>query len=400
MMVRSVDSVTRTSRVGYGRRLRSALGGVVFGGLLLLGGCGTLFWNEGRSVKRYRVLKEGAGTVTSIDAASFSRSADGRLVHVVGEARTSETLRDETFGVEVQALALLRDVQMYQWVERSRTEERKQLGGSVEKVTTYEYEQEWRGDAVRSSAFQQPAGHQNPEFPLAASSQRAAVVEIGAYRLGDALAQQIGRAMMVPMGAEEAERARAALERPVAVDGGDLYAGEDPQRPRVGDLRIGFRMVPPTEVSVIGRQVDRTIDRHGTDSGSIALVEYGSVPADQMFQAAQRRNRGLAWLLRLAGFAALFVAFSLILAPLAVAADVVPMVGRFVGAGVGFAAFALAAGLSLVVIAVGWFAYRPLLSGVLLSLALAAVVLVLRRSKKKQRLRASEPVELPPLPTP
>ena len=46
-----------------------------------------------------------------------------------------ETLRDDQFGVSATALALRRDVEMYQWVERQRTEERKKLGGSVEKVT-------------------------------------------------------------------------------------------------------------------------------------------------------------------------------------------------------------------------------------------------------------------------
>ena len=62
-----------------------------------------------------------------------------------------------------------------------------------------------------------------------------------------------------------------------------------------------------------------------------------------MFEMAQSRNRVLAWLLRLGGFLATLFGFSAILAPVRVLADVVPLFGRLVGAGIGFVAFILAA---------------------------------------------------------
>lgn len=63
-----------------------------------------------------------------------------------------------------------------------------------------------------------------------------------------------------------------------------------------------------------------------------------------MFQQAQKSNTILTWLLRGAGYIVMVIGFSLILGPLSVFADVVPIFGTIVGAGTGFIA-ALIAGL-------------------------------------------------------
>ncbi|HEV8238682.1 MAG TPA: hypothetical protein VGS57_04895 [Thermoanaerobaculia bacterium] len=103
-------SAVRVTQQGLGGRLGGSLKGAVVGVIFALVAVPLLFWNEGRAVKRARTLAEGAGKVVSVPAAAVDASHEGGLVHTSGQATTDEVLRDPTFGVERNALALERKV--------------------------------------------------------------------------------------------------------------------------------------------------------------------------------------------------------------------------------------------------------------------------------------------------
>jgi hypothetical protein len=95
-----------------------------------------------------------------------------------------------------------------------------------------------------------------------------------------------------------------------------------------------------------------------------------------MIQKAQAENSMLTWILRLVGFVVMMAGLAMILKPLSVVADVVPILGSIVGAGLGFIAFLISAVLSLTTIAIAWIVYRPLLAGLLIVAAVALVVVI------------------------
>ena len=96
------------------------------------------------------------------------------------------------------------------------------------------------------------------------------------------------------------------------------------------------------------------------------MLSYGEVPADGMFESAEESNRIMTWILRALGFLMMAIGFKRIFRPLSVTADLVPAAGNLVGSVTGFLAYLLAAGLSLLVVAVAWLYYRPVLAVVLL----------------------------------
>lgn len=59
-----------------------AIKGVVVGLVIFAVSFPLVFWNEGRTVKRYQTLVEGAGAVVSTAAASVDAANEGTLVHV------------------------------------------------------------------------------------------------------------------------------------------------------------------------------------------------------------------------------------------------------------------------------------------------------------------------------
>ena len=385
------NSVVRVTQQGLGGRLGGSIKGAIVGVVLAVVAVPLLFWNEGRAVKRARTLAEGAGKVVSVPAATVDAGHEGGLVHTSGQATTDEVLRDPTFGVEKNALALERRVEMFQWVQKEERKERKKLGGGTETVTTYTYTTEWQPSAVASSSFEEPTGHENPSFPFEGETWRATDVRLGAFHLAPELAGELDQQKDVPVGEEQRAAVDASLRDRLKAANGTFYMGESPNVPKVGDVRVSFRVVEPAPASIVAAQRNGRLEPyHAEAGGDIALVSYGTKSAEQMFQAARTANATLTWVLRLVGFILLFVGIRSLLRPLEVASDVVPLFGRLVGAGLSLAAFLVAAPVALVTIGIGWLVYRPLLGVALLALAAGFVVWLWRRGRK--------PLVVPPPP--
>ena len=145
------QKVTKTS---YGGRLKNALGGVGAGFLMLILGTVLLFWNEGRTVKTTRMLKEAQGVCVELgDPAQINSEVNGKMVHATGYADTKDILTDGQFGISVNAIKLIRSTEFYQWVEHTSTTTKDKIGGGQETVTTYTYSKEWVSSPVNSSSF-------------------------------------------------------------------------------------------------------------------------------------------------------------------------------------------------------------------------------------------------------
>ena len=381
---------TKVTRVSWGQRLMQSIAGVVGGIVLVLASVGGLWWNEGRAVNTAKGLKEGSAAVTSISADQIDPANNGQLVHVSGQAVAQDVLSDPVLGVAETAIALVREVEMYQWREDSRTETRTTVGGSEERVTTYAYRPEWSSRHIDSSRFNQAGTHRNPAgFPIESETRRADNVALGAFRLNSALIAQIRQSQPFELGAEHAAslperfRERASTDQP-----GWLYIG-DPLLPEIGDMRIRLQIVRDQPVSLLARQIDNTFEAHSTSHGtSIERLMSGTLSADAMFEQMVRENTIMTWAMRLGGIVLMVIGFGLILKPIRVTFDVLPILGSIAGAGIGLVSLILGLVLSLTTIGLAWLFYRPLLSIVLF--AVCGGLIWFGRRKLAERKAASE----------
>lgn len=95
------------------------------------------------AVRTARSLDEGMELVVSLPVNTVDPANDGKLVHISGPVEDVPLLVDEDMGVAVRAVALERDVEMYQWHESEHTTEHKTFSGSIERRTSYSYSQRW-----------------------------------------------------------------------------------------------------------------------------------------------------------------------------------------------------------------------------------------------------------------
>ena len=407
-------SYTETVHQSWGSRLGNSFRGILFGIVLFVVAFPVLFKNEGRAVRRAKALDEGAGAVVSVDASAALPENEGRLVHFSGPASTPSILRDALFGVETNAFALVRRVEAYQWEENEKTTEKKNLGGSVDRTTEYTYRKGWGDRPVDSSDFKEPEGHANPQvWAVEPAESFATDVKVGAFLLPDGEADGLGRAVpaalppvsaplpadaprglfRVPQGlyysaalaAAPAVPAPAPAPAPAGTNAvAEAAATNAPAEPSVGDLRVTLEVRPLGTVSVVARQAgsafEPSVEAYRTSNGgSVFLIANGRRTAEEMFESARQANRFLTWLLRLVGFLLMLFGLRAVLDPLATLGDVVPLLGRIVGAGAGFVAGVLALALSAATIGVAWLFYRPLLGVPLLVAAVALVVWLARR---------------------
>lgn len=389
------DRFTETTRTGWFSRLGGAFSGVLVGIVAVLIGCFLLGWNENRAVRTERALNEGAGVVLDIQPGTVSPDNEGDLVHVSGETTVGSPVRDAAWPVSTSALRLIRNVEMYQWRETSRSETRTRLGGGQETVTTYEYDRVWSDSPQNSANFRHPEGHQNPAFPIEAASFTSTDARLGAFRLDAPIIERIGGSETLSFDEETQAALRTQAGSRSTVSATEVYLGADPASPQVGDTRVSYEVVRPGEVSIVAAQSGDGFAAFRAGNGErILLVSDGSVSADEMFQGAQDTNRMMLWAIRAGGLIVLVVGFGMILRPLRVLADVLPPVGTIVGMGIGLVALVLGLLVGGIVIAVAWFAVRPILSVIILVVVGAIVFLLFRSGRLKLKRKAA--VEAPP----
>jgi hypothetical protein len=379
--------VTSTS---WGSRIGGSLKGIIFGFILFLVAFPLLFWNEGRTVERYKSLVEGSGLVVTVSGSTVNPANEGQLVHLTDTATTDETLEDSQLGISAQAIKLRRIVEMYQWQEQSRSHTEKKAGGGTETTTTYSYNKTWSSSLINSSNFKRPSEHQNPSsMPWQSMTREARKVDIGAFQLSPAQVSAINNYSSLDVSAKGippqlGNRAQRYMQ--------GYYLGDNPSMPQIGDIRISHEIVQPTTISLVAQQVNNSFIPYQTEAGgTIDILETGAHTAQALFEQEQTANTMLSWLLRAAGLFVMFIGLSMILKPLSVLADVIPMIGNIVGAGTNLIAFIIAAVMSLLTIAIAWIFYRPLLAGALI---IGAVALFWFSRKKVKA--APQKIPVPP----
>ncbi len=378
---------TEVTQVSWLGRIRESIKGFIVGLGLFVAAFPLLFWNEGRAVRTEKSLNEGAGAVVSIPASEVNSAFEQKLVHLTGRATTDETLSDPEFGVTApSAIALRRNVEMYQWVEETSTEERKKLGGGSERVTTYSYTKKWSNDAIDSSSFREADAHQNPgALPFESRSVGAEKVTLGAFTLPASLVGRMNDYETLPIDGKSLPIDKANLH----VHDGTLYLGTNPSSPAIGDTRVVFQVVRPADVSVVSKQAGNSFEAYQASAGmSIEMLRRGVFTAQSMFETALAQNTRMTWILRGLGFFLMYIGLYLFFRPLSVLGDVVPAIGSLLAFGTGLFAFVISAGLSIGTMGMAWIFYRPVLGIALLVLAIAPLVMLAVRGRKRVAARA------------
>ena len=373
---------SETNHQSWFSRIGNSLKSLIIGGLMFVCSFPLLFWNEGRAVTTARSLNEGEQNTVSVSSDAVDPTNDGKLVHTSGFANTDDMLRDEMFGIEVNAIRLRRIAKMYQWVEKKERESRKKLGGGRETTTTYEYEKEWSSSVINSENFKYPNGHENTaSMTIPGKVHTASKVMLDAFQIPANMVADISVSEAVTVSETNIPEAFADQ---MSFTGASLYLGTDPAAPTIGDIRVTFVATPATDVSILAQQTGSTFQPYQTHAGdALSRLDLGIRSAEQMFAEARHENSVFTWILRGVGTGLMLGGLMMLMSPLAVLGDLIPLVGSIVSGGTFLVSALLTLVMAPTTIAIAWIVYRPLVAVPLLIVAAIALFALIKNRRKE-----------------
>ena len=300
-LTHSLVTADTTEHHSYYQRLQDSLGGAAAGlGCVLLGVL--LLAGAERQVVAYEALLGRCQLAVEIvnDPSRVSALNEGKPVFVSGEVHLESASEGVTeWGSKVGgmgnildsdtgyrcstrrvAIRLKRRVEMYQWVEHEKKEE---------KQTTYSYSLEWREHDVSSGGFREVSGHRNPPRSPALQSRTLAhpsPAMVGAYVLSEQQIDMMNNYYACPIPTSSLEGGRASNGQHVERDSCYFSVHTEPQD--------GYQQ------SSSSRDIDYLVYNGSVRNptpGTVrvsyqALVEGGEISTVAVQQQLQSQSRG------------------------------------------------------------------------------------------------------------
>ena len=381
-----MNHFSETTTTGYGENIGNSFKGIIFGLFLIVGSIFLLSWNENRSINQTLALEEMQSKIVTLPSAKYDAKYEKTPLLVQGEVAPIKPLEDSQFGVKSDGLVLKRKVEMYQWRENKSSKSEDKLGGGTETVTTYDYVKEWSSIAINSSSFKHPQGHTNP--PMNYSKETFITdANLGDFYLAKNIINNFNSSSSFD-GLSTMPDEVAGFKNHKSF----LYKGENINSPSIGDIKISYTQTPKGVYSIVGMAQNKVIVPYiSSNDRDLIFVRSGMVSSDKIFKEEFDSNSTLTWILRAVGLMLMFFGFMLIMGPLATLANVIPMLGSLVEGASAMVAGALTLLLGSVVIAIAWFASRPMLSLIIIGVGIGLSMIFGRLKKERVPLTTPPP---------
>lgn len=351
-------------------KIGNSFRGIIVGFLMILIGVVLLWWNEGNNVKNLKTTAELEEKYIDVKSNSVNSKNEGKLVATYGKLINDNELTDTTFGVTIKTPLMTRIVEMYQWEEDTETDKNGK--------TKYIYKKTWSEEVINSSEFHDTS-HENPTEKLYENEIYASDdVKVGVFSLSDNQINKLStKGSYTNFDAEKIKSLNLTAFNKYITNSNDL------QKPNIGDIRISFNYNNSNEISVLAVQTRESFTSFKSKAGkTINRIMDGKYTGKEIIEKIKSENNFLKWILRVVGTLLCIIGVGAILSPISTITGFIPILGSVVGAAVGLVSIALGSALSLIVIAIAWIRFRPVLGISLLAIAVMLIILLTVRGKK------------------
>ena len=170
-----------------------------------------------------------------------------------------------------------------------------------------------------------------------------------------------------------------------------LYFGRVPGSPEVGDVRVTFEKVVPAKVTIMAVVDGDSFKPYKAKNGKrFQTLVMGKKSGDEIIEGEKEANNMILWALRILGIVIIIGGLKGIFGFLETILKVVPFIAGIFGWGVGIVCTVVGIVWSLIVIALAWLFYRPVLAICLLAIAGFLIWVFAFKGKDKLKELASK----------
>ena len=170
-----------------------------------------------------------------------------------------------------------------------------------------------------------------------------------------------------------------------------LYFGRVPGSPEVGDVRVTFEKVVPAKVTIMAVVDGDSFKPYKAKNGKrFQTLVMGKKTGDEIIEGEKEANNVILWALRILGIVIIIGGLKGIFGFLETILKVVPFIANIFGWGVGIVCTVVGIVWSLIVIALAWLFYRPVLAISLLAIAGFLIWVFAFKGKDKLKELASK----------
>jgi hypothetical protein len=356
----------------YSEEVNNPLVTLLFGISLLIGAVVFIFLNEKDSVDQKQALSQMRDEVIILPDTTYQHEYNNKAVFVVGKVISKESLKDPFFNFSTKAIVLRRHVEMFQWKEVSVDD----TDGNGKTYTTYKYEKTWSSKHLDSSLFHNSYEYKNPLMNVK-SEEFLNKAYLGDFYLSTRITKyfdinkEIQDLSFIPKEINGFEN-RGSL----------LYKGLDPLNPEIGDVKIKFFIAQEGDYSIAGKLRGKNIVSYTAKNlKSLLFIREGIVDAEEIFATEFNKNTTETWIYRGIGVLMMFIAFLILFNPIVLLASFIPVLGSIIEGGVILLSLTLTLLFGTLTIAIAWFAVRPTISIILISIGIATFFIIPKLKK-------------------
>jgi hypothetical protein len=384
------------------QRLAQSVGGIIIGILLFLGSFVVLFINEG-TIDKSKI----AATAVDVDAQKGPPANAVGLVDIAGTVTADKPIGDGLFLKPGPYLLVERRAEVYAWVEDKKTEEREDVvGGGKTTITTYSYRKAWVGEATSESKFDGYGKEDYLNFERSSgekiSNGRAlnrtvtdgrnavVVVKMGRYTI-DGNAVELPSAVPVADLAAAADKAKVAATPGAGVNAGYVYIRRirGTQADQIGDERVSYAVLKSGFAgTAFGRLHGASLEAFPIEEAlknSTALFRIFASDKQAAVQTLHSEFVLWLWVVRIIGFAMMWLGLTLVFAPISTLLGIVNILGKVSRFLVNAVLFVIALSLSVVTVLVSMAAHSVVALAVAIVVIIGLIVLIVLLVKRKKQ---------------
>ena len=349
-------------------------GGFLGGIILLLIGIAMLWNNEGRTVKVQNAINEALSSYVDVSSKKINSKYEGKLIATTGkiDLSNSSDVKDSKFGISLKAVKLKRIVEMYQWAE------------DCDDDNNCTYEKEWSNNLIDSKDFNKSSYINPTSMKIESDEYITSDVKVGAFELPERLVENLS--YNKTLNGEKLEEQYNNKVSGYILNDKYITNSKDVENPEVGDLRISYKYASDGEVSLMGVQRDNTLVAFTAKKGkSIFNIKRGSYTGREILVGMTDSNNNKKWFLRIVGILLIIGGVSSLFTPIQSLTNKVPVLGSLVNFTAGLFGGVIGTAIALVVIAIAWFRFRPMLSVILIIIVVILIIILKLKNNKNTK---------------